>query len=197
MDEGIGLTTLPVKDEECRDSVNAAESVDDILIANDQWKSGAGAFEKPLHALAADTVTPILEPVDGDDGYARFAVFPPDRVQGLKFPTAGRTTTGEKRHSNRLPAGLEGATRWRSPGLGRNPLAVSSRCLTGLARLVLQIHSSAGRAQIRPVETPIVTVVGKCLPAIQRGFQSGSSITSKMFEDCGIGIAEIGTKPNV
>ena len=66
MDEGIGLTTLQVKDEVCRDSVNAAESVGDILIANDQWKSGAVAFEKPLHALAADTDTPILEPVDGD-----------------------------------------------------------------------------------------------------------------------------------
>jgi len=102
MDEGIGLTTLPVKDEECRDSVNAAEAVDDILIANNQWKSGAGAFEKPLHALAAVTFTPILEPVDGDNGYVRFAIFLPDRVQGLKFPTAGRAPTGEKRHDNDL-----------------------------------------------------------------------------------------------
>ncbi|MGB0551594.1 MAG: hypothetical protein ACPGQV_03310 [Alphaproteobacteria bacterium] len=65
-------------------------------------KIWAGAFEKPLHALTAVTVTPILEPVDGDDGYVRFAVFLPNRFQGLKFPTSGRPPTGEKRHDNDL-----------------------------------------------------------------------------------------------
>ena len=102
MDEGIGLTTLPVEDEKWRDTVNAAEAVDDIIIANDQWKTWAGAFDKPLHAFAAVTLTPIFEPVDGDDGYVRFAVFPTDRVQGLKFPTAGWAPTGGKRHDNDL-----------------------------------------------------------------------------------------------
>lgn len=116
MDEGIGLTTLPVENEKCRDTVNAAEAVDDIIIANDQWKTGADAFDKPLHALAAVTLTPIFEPVDGDDGYVRFAVFLPDCIQGLEFPTAGRAPTGEKCHDNDLTFAWRdggGANRWQ------------------------------------------------------------------------------------
>lgn len=36
MDEGIGLRTLPVEDEKRRDTANAAEAFDDIIIARDQ-----------------------------------------------------------------------------------------------------------------------------------------------------------------
>lgn len=110
MDEGIGLTTLPVEDEKWRDTANAAEAVDDIIIANDQWKTGSGAFDKPSHALATVTLTPIFEPVDGDDGYVRFAVFLSDCIQGLEFPAAGRAPTGEKCHDNDL------AFAWRDGG---------------------------------------------------------------------------------
>ena len=116
MDEGIGLTTLPIEDEKCRDTVNGAEAVDDIIIANDQWKTRAGAFDKPLHAFAAVTLTPSFEPVDGDDGYVRFAVFLPDCIQGLAFPAAGWAPTGEKYHDNDLTFVWRdggGANRWQ------------------------------------------------------------------------------------
>lgn len=116
MEEGIGLTTLSVEDEKCRDTVNGAEAVDDIIIAKDQWKTKAGAFDKPLHAFAAVTLTPIFGPVDGDDGYDRFAVFLRDCIQGLAFPAAGWAQNGEKCHDNDPTFAWRdggGANRWQ------------------------------------------------------------------------------------
>ena len=87
MDEGIGLTTLSVEDEKCRDTVNGAEAVDDIIIAKDQWKTKAGAFDKPLHAFAAAGLARLVHAIvgqtalvggnfhiefDGDDKFSRW-----------------------------------------------------------------------------------------------------------------------------
>ena len=86
-------------------------------------KTGAGAFDKPSHALATVTLTSIFEPVDGYDGCVRFAVFLLDCIQGLEFPAARRAPTGEKCHDNDLTFAQRdggGANRWRAVKIASN-----------------------------------------------------------------------------
>jgi len=118
-------------------------------------------------------------------------------ISCVEWKQRGRRVVSGRRDSNHSPAGSGTPPGGNCLGLDLNPFAVSSWCLTGLAPPVLQIHTSAPQAQIRPVETPIVAVIGNRLPAVQRGFQGRPAIAPKMRYHSAVGNTEVGTKPNV